>query len=486
MYNRRSYFRGGRVNYGLGGALLKVGSNLAQGKGFGSGALQGVGKAAITPGSAIGAGAELAGGLLQKSDNPLAQKIGKGLDVASNFAPGGGGIKGAVGDVAGMIGQNQAAGAGPGAAGAAGAAGAVGNALGGVAGQLAQNFLGQARGGKVRLIKAEGGVNTGAAGQEPPMTESELYRQEMQAQRERERELGGKGNMTGNRQLEVDRGVDPNASSLTGMVDTSTPYTGRKYSMADMNQISRGVYGQDVDYDRLKASLPLASSRHLPSLKNILANQSTMGNDINQQAAGGYVSMEDGGTGDPTKDLIAALKAATGGYEPDSKKKEPRDFSDLNELQQSRSDRESAFGTSSTDVYMPVGDIPELPQRQEEETEEPPSPDDIEPIRKLGIKLIKTPGPDLQIREGKTTIPMPLKDEVGYVADYRMRTGQVPTMIRYLDPVTKKVEERPMEPEEIADWMFRNQIRKRVAGEMKPREFWMERAKGLSRAPGAR
>lgn len=115
----------------MGGALLKVGSNLAQGKGFGSGALQGVGKAAITPGSGIGAGAELAGNLLQKADNPLAQKVGQGLDVASNFAPGGGGIAGAVGDVAGL-----AAGAGGG-----GAAGALGN--------LAQNVLGQARGGSI-------------------------------------------------------------------------------------------------------------------------------------------------------------------------------------------------------------------------------------------------------------------------------------------------------------------------------------------------
>lgn len=91
--------------YGLGGALLTVGKNLAEGKGFGSGALQGVGKAAITPGSAIGAGAGLAGNLLQNTNSPLAQNIGKGLDVASNFAPGGGGIAGAVGNAAGMVGQ---------------------------------------------------------------------------------------------------------------------------------------------------------------------------------------------------------------------------------------------------------------------------------------------------------------------------------------------------------------------------------------------
>lgn len=101
--------------YGLGGALLTVGKNLSEGKGFGSGALQGVGKAAVTPGSAIGAGADLAGNLLQKTNNPALQGIGKGLNVASNFAPGGGGVAGAVGDIAGIVNQGAAAGAGGGA-----------------------------------------------------------------------------------------------------------------------------------------------------------------------------------------------------------------------------------------------------------------------------------------------------------------------------------------------------------------------------------
>jgi len=122
----RRYIGQSTVDYGLGGALLKVGSNIAQGKGFGSGALQGVGKAAITPGSGIGAGAELAGNLLQKTNNPLAQKIGQGLDVASNFAPGGGGLKGAIGDVAGL-----AANAGIIGGGAANAIGGLANLAGG-------------------------------------------------------------------------------------------------------------------------------------------------------------------------------------------------------------------------------------------------------------------------------------------------------------------------------------------------------------------
>ena len=115
------------------------------------GTLQGVGKAAITPGSGIGAGAQLAGNLLQGANNPLLQKVGQGLDVVSNFAPGGGGIAGAVGDIAGLAG---------GAAGGAGATGGgqglintlanLGGQGGGAGGQgvgnllnLASNFLGE-------------------------------------------------------------------------------------------------------------------------------------------------------------------------------------------------------------------------------------------------------------------------------------------------------------------------------------------------------
>lgn len=102
---KRPMRAGGSVDYGIGGALLKLGSNLAAGKGFGSGALKGVGKAAVTPGSGIGAGTSLAGNLLQKSKNPLLQGIGKAAGVASNFMPGGGGVGGAIGALAGGGGQ---------------------------------------------------------------------------------------------------------------------------------------------------------------------------------------------------------------------------------------------------------------------------------------------------------------------------------------------------------------------------------------------
>lgn len=136
---RRSMRVGGRVDYGLGGALLKLGSNLAAGKGFGSGALKGVGKAAVTPGSGIGAGASLAGNLLQKSKNPLLQGIGKAAGVASNFMPGGGGVGGAIGALAG----GGAGGQGGGGGFLQNAAGMLGGGQGGGGGFL-QNLAGNA------------------------------------------------------------------------------------------------------------------------------------------------------------------------------------------------------------------------------------------------------------------------------------------------------------------------------------------------------
>ena len=146
------------------------------------GTLQGVGKAAITPGSGIGAGAQLAGNLLQGANNPLLQKVGQGLDVASNFAPGGGGIAGAVGDIAGLAG---------GAAGGAGATGGgqglintlanLGGQGGGAGGQgvgnllnLASNFLGEqgmavpTKNKNVKLMKFSMAGGAYAFSQKPP------------------------------------------------------------------------------------------------------------------------------------------------------------------------------------------------------------------------------------------------------------------------------------------------------------------------------
>jgi len=84
---------------GIGGALLTLGKNIAQGKGLGSGVLKGVGRAAVTPGSGIGAGAGLVGALAGKSKNPMIQKIGKGISGVGQIAgmvTGGGGAGGGI------------------------------------------------------------------------------------------------------------------------------------------------------------------------------------------------------------------------------------------------------------------------------------------------------------------------------------------------------------------------------------------------------
>jgi hypothetical protein len=349
MY-RRNYGYGGKVNYGLGGALLKVGSNLAQGKKFGSGLLDGVTKAAITPGSAISSGAELGGTLLQKSDNPLVQKLGEGLDLASNFAPGGGGIKGTIGDVAGMA-------VGPGG-------------FGGVFGQAAGPLLGQSVGGSIPFNPESAGAP---------------YRM---------------------------RGV--------GLVK----------AQAGMN------------------------------------------------------------VGDPTKDLMAALTRATEGSSDEPRERDAMDFSDLNELQQSRSDRESAFGTASTDVFMPT-DAVEAMLRGREETpeelpEETPRPEDMQEIGRRGPRLLKSGAPRPGIKEGGSNVGEGIqKGTTGYVYENKVRGNKVPTMYRFMNKETGKVEERMMEPEEIADWMYRNQIRNPNKRSL-TRDQFMERAESLSRAPGAR
>lgn len=149
---KRSMGAGARVDYGIGGALLKLGSNLASGKGFGKGALKGVGKAAITPGSGIGAGASLAGNLLQKSKNPLLQGIGKAAGVASNFMPGGGGVGGAIGALAGGGGQGGGGGF------LQNAAGMLGGGQGGGGGFL-QNLAGNAgQGGGGGLLNMAQGL----------------------------------------------------------------------------------------------------------------------------------------------------------------------------------------------------------------------------------------------------------------------------------------------------------------------------------------
>jgi hypothetical protein len=108
--NRKNH--GGKFRkkeYGIGGAVMTLGKNLLQGKKFGSGALKGVLRAGITPGSGVGAGIGLAGAGLskigEKTGREGLQKLGKGVGMAGNiagmFTGGGGGAGEGLSNIAG-------------------------------------------------------------------------------------------------------------------------------------------------------------------------------------------------------------------------------------------------------------------------------------------------------------------------------------------------------------------------------------------------
>ena len=92
---------GGKVEYGIGGAVMGGINALMQGKGL-AGAAGAAAKGFVTPGSGIAQGANLVGNLAQKSNNPMLQNIGKVAGMASNFLPGGN-PAGALGNLAGMF-----------------------------------------------------------------------------------------------------------------------------------------------------------------------------------------------------------------------------------------------------------------------------------------------------------------------------------------------------------------------------------------------
>ena len=97
--------RGGEVEYGLGGAVMGGINALMKGQGL-AGAAGAAAKGFVTPGSGIAQGAQLAGNLAQKSNNPMLQNIGKMAGMASNFLPGGNPM-GAIGAIGKMFQQEH-------------------------------------------------------------------------------------------------------------------------------------------------------------------------------------------------------------------------------------------------------------------------------------------------------------------------------------------------------------------------------------------
>jgi len=450
----------------------------------------------------------------------------KGVDFGQVGKDALAGAAGTIPLVGGML-QNKIAGGGaqaqaPGQAGAQ-APGAVGpGGFGGIFGQgggqgimnFAQNALGMEAGGGipynpevagapykmrgVRLMKSGGineyggggniyattgvnttGVNTAgvntAGAQQQPQTDGDILRQEMLTARQSERDMANSGGL-GRRALDMSRGVDMDRSA-SGALDSGAAYSGPKYKMAELNEISRGVYGKDIDYDRLAASMDNASSRHKSALSNILANQTAM----NQQRVGGVVlkkktvSADGGALSDPPK---ADFLLKYGKEDIDSAIAE-----EARDLSRARSDRESAFGTSSTDVFMPVGNIPTMPSAEEDDQpEEQPRPVDMDTIQPRGPFLLKR-NPNQGLKGGEQDIPEKRDDRfTGFILAPYLRTGQVPTNIKVRNPKTGQFQDRQMEPEEIADYIYRNQVRRRVPSQMMNRDQAMEKARGIMRS----
>lgn len=133
---------GGRVEYGIGGAIL-AGVNAIRNK-EGLAGIKNVVKAAATPGSGVAQGAKLAGGLLASSKNPGLAGLGRVAGLASNFLPGGGGPKGALGALGSLAG---------GAGGALGALGGVAGLFGGQSAEKGMKVADMRDGGRAADLK---------------------------------------------------------------------------------------------------------------------------------------------------------------------------------------------------------------------------------------------------------------------------------------------------------------------------------------------
>ena len=188
------------------------------------------------------------------------------------------------------------------------------------------------------------------------------------------------------------------------------------------------------------------------------------------QAYGGKV-MQDGGESDPPRaDFLMRSPEIDSAISEEAR-----------ERSQARSDRESAFGTSSTDVFMPIGNVPTLPERGEPEEMEV-EPEDLAPIRRMGPRVIRR-DMDRSLVGGMQDMPEQRQDSfTGFITAPYLRTGQVPTNIKVRNPETGQFEDRQMEPEEIADYIFKNQVRRRVPSQMMSREDAMKKAMQIMRS----
>ena len=116
---------------------------------------------------------------------------------------------------------------------------------------------------------------------------------------------------------------------------------------------------------------------------------------------------------------------------------------------------------SSTSVAMPTrgpGE-PLEPIRDPEPERQPERPEDLEPLTPLGMRTVKRDDKK-ELQGSPSEMPKQYEDRfTSFTLDNTMRTEQRPRAKEVYNPETRQYEERPLEIEELADYIFRNQRR---------------------------
>lgn len=170
-------------------------------------------------------------------------------------------------------------------------------------------------------------------------------------------------------------------------------------------------------------------------------------------ALGGLVrKYQNGGVeGDPpmtAEEREAALKAQV--------------MADIQEAN-SRVEASSGRGGDGTDVFMPdqryIDSLRPEPVREQEPVpvRDPEPREDLEPLTPLGMRTIKRDDRK-ELQGSPSEMPKEYEDRfTSFTMDNSMRTEQRPRAKEVYNPETRQYEERPLEIEELADYLFRNQ-----------------------------
>ncbi len=126
-----------------------------------------------------------------------------------------------------------------------------------------------------------------------------------------------------------------------------------------------------------------------------------------------------------------------------------------------------ATGGGSLDVAMfvprpedliPLEEPTEERREERQEERQPERPEGLEPITPLGMRTIKRDDRELELQGSPSEMPKEYEDRfTSFTMDNSMRTEQRPRAKEVYNPETRQYEERPLEIEELADYLFRNQ-----------------------------